>query len=116
MLTIATSNDNINDIYLDNSGNIAISENINALANISKNAVLTNYGELEYNTEKGIPYFTTIFTDTPLIDIFQAYIVQTVQNLDKVERVTDFEYTQKNGVFSYSIKEISEYGDIIING
>lgn len=116
MFTISTTNDRYNDIYLDNGGNLAISENANALANISKNAVLTNQGELEYNTEAGIPYFNTIFADTPLIDMFQANIVQTVESLDKVERVEGFEYTQKNGVFSYKLNEITEYGSITING
>lgn len=115
MITIATSENN-NDIYIDASGNLAISENTAALANVSKNAVLTNYGELEYNAEKGIPYFSTIFADTPLIDLFQASIIQTLSDLDKVQRVSNFEYEVKDGIFSYSVKEKTEYGDILING
>lgn len=116
MLTIATSNDNINDIYVNSSGNLAISQKADALANISKNTVLTNYGELEYNTEKGVPYFKTIFADVPLIDLFQASIVQTLSELDKVQRVSNFEYTVKDGIFSYSVKEKTDYGEIILNG
>ena len=40
MKTIAT--DNNNDLYIDDGGSIAIVSDIDALANISKNAVLTN--------------------------------------------------------------------------
>lgn len=114
MKTIATNDKN--DLYIDAGGNLAITEDVTALANVSKNAVLTNFGELEFNAEKGIPYFTTIFSDMPLIDLFQASVVETLSNLDKVERVTGFEYTIQNGIFSYSVKEKTEYGEILLNG
>lgn len=114
MITIST--DQNNDIFIDSSGNIATSQNINALANISKNKVLTTLGEPEYNQLDGIPYFETIFTDTPKIDLFQAAVIDTLETLDNVQRVYGFEYTQENGIFSYSLIEKTTYGDIQING
>lgn len=114
MITIATNSDN--DIYIDTSGNIATSQDINALANISKNKVLTNYGEPQYNALEGIPYFDTIFTDTPKIDLFQAAVVQSLEDLDEVQRISNFEYTQQNGIFSYSLKEHTTFGEVVLNG
>lgn len=105
-----------NDIYVDTSGDIAITQDINALADISKNKVLTTLGEPEYNILKGVPYFDTIFTDNPKIDLFQASIIETLENTDNIERVSDFNYTQNNGVFSYTLTEHTIYGDIILNG
>lgn len=105
-----------NDIYLDTSGNLAITLDIYALADISKNKVLTNLGEPEYNVLQGIPYFETIFTDTPKIDLFQAAIIETLENTDDIERVSNFEYTQNNGIFSYSLIEHTTYGEINLNG
>lgn len=116
MITLATKDDTTNDIYIDDKGNIATSENIYALANVSKNAVLTNLGEAEYNTDNGIPYFDTIFCDTPKIDLFQASIVQTLENLENVQRVSNFEYSVENGVFKYSLIEKTKLGDIVLNG
>lgn len=114
MITISTNENN--DIFLDSNGNIATSTDINALANVSKNKVLTTLGEPEYNQLEGIPYFETIFTDTPKIDLFQAAVIDTLESLDEVQRVTNFDYEQNNGVFSYSLIEKTTYGDIQLNG
>lgn len=114
MITIATNSDN--DLYIDSNGNLAISQDINALANVSKNVVLTTLGEPEYNQQEGIPYFETIFTDTPKIDLFQASVVSAMENLENVERVSSFEYTQNDGVFAYTLKEHTTFGDIELNG
>lgn len=114
MITIATNSDN--DIYVDSTGNLAMKTDIEALANVSKNVVLTNLGEPEYNTEYGVPYFETIFTDTPKIDLLQAAQVAILENLNDVNRVSNYEYEQENGVFSYSLVEHTTFGDIQING
>lgn len=114
MITISTNENN--DIFINPSGDIATSLDINALANVSKNKVLTTLGEPEYNQLAGIPYFETIFTDTPKIDLFQAAVIDALEGLENVQRVTNFEYTQNNGVFSYSLIEKTTYGDIQLNG
>lgn len=114
MITIATNSDN--DIYIDSSGNLAMPTDINALANVSRNVVLTTLGEPEYNQQNGIPYFETVFTDTPKIDLLQAAQVATLEKLENVNRVSNYEYKQSNGVYSYSLIEHTTYGDIQLNG
>lgn len=114
MKTILTNKDN--DLYINSSGNLAIGEGLEAAANVSKNAVLVNYGECEYNTTVGVPYFDTIFNDFPLIDLFQAAIIRVLENLNFVQRTYNFNYQEKNGVFSYSVTEKTDLGDIQING
>lgn len=116
MITLSTQNDGTNDLYLNASGDIATSEDIEALANISKNVILTTLGELEYNTSDGIPYFETIFTDTPKIDLFQSAVVQRLSQLEGVQRVSNFEYKQNNGIFSYTLRMKTDFGDLTING
>lgn len=114
MITISTNSNN--DIFINSSGDISTSVDINALANVSKNKVLTNYGEPEYNQLEGIPYFDTIFTDTPKIDLFQAAIVKSLESLDDVNRVSNFDYSQNNGIFSYSLIEHTTFGEVQLNG
>ena len=114
MITIST--DENNDIFINTSGNIATSEDITALANVSKNKALTNLGEPQFNQLEGIPYFETIFTDTPKIDLFQASMVNAMAQLEYVNRVSDFEYSINNDIFSYSLLEHTDFGDIQING
>ena len=114
MKTIGTNQNN--DIYIDTSGNLAILTDINALANVSKNAILTTQGEPQYNQESGIPYFETIFCDTPKIDLFQAAQIATLENLENVNRVEEYKYSQANNIFSYSVKIDTTFGEIEING
>lgn len=105
-----------NDLYIDTCGNIAITQDINALADISKNKALTTLGEPRYNIQDGIPYFETVFTDTPKIDLFQAALIDAIENTENVQRVLSFDYTQNNGVFSYSLIEKTIYGEVQLNG
>lgn len=114
MQTISINSNN--DLYLDASGNVAITKDINALADISKNKVLTNYGEPLYNQLTGIPYFDTMFTDSPKIDLFQAAIIKDLENTENIQRVSKFEYNQSNGIFNYSVTEQTPYGEITLNG
>lgn len=114
MQTIAINQNN--DIFIDSSGNIALKNDIEALADMSKNKVLETLGESQYNQLEGIPYFETIFCDTPKIDLFQAAVIQTTKNTEDVINVKDFNYTQNSGVFSYTVTIVSDFGDIQLNG
>lgn len=114
MLTIATNENN--DIYVGNSGNLAMLQDINALANVSKNKVLTTLGEPQFNILDGIPYFETVFTDTPIIDLFQAKQIEALESLEHVNKVSNYNYTQENGIYNYSVNINSDFGDIQLNG
>jgi len=114
MKTIATNNKN--DIYINARGNIALVDDIDAMANISKNAVLTNSGELFFNIQNGISYMDTIFADKVNTDMFQANIVQALEGLDGVERISSFSFEILNGIFSYKVKIITEFGTVVLNG
>ena len=105
-----------NDIYVDTSGNIAMGKDKYALSDICKNKVLTTLGEPEYNQTAGIPYFETVFCDTPKIDLFQTAVIETIEQTDNVNRVTNFDYDHNNGVLSYSLISNIDFGDIQLNG
>lgn len=114
MLSFLTNSNN--DIFIDSSGNLAIGQNINALANVSKNKILTTLGEPQYNQLDGIPYFETIFCDTPKIDLFQASQIEALESLEHVNKVAKYDYTQENGVFNYVVTIDSDFGEIQLNG
>lgn len=114
MQTISVNQNN--DIYVDTSGNIAMGKDKYALSDICKNKVLTTLGEPEYNQTAGIPYFETVFCDTPKIDLFQTAVIETIEQTDNVNRVTNFDYDQDNGVLSYSLIINTDFGDIQLNG
>ena len=114
MQTISINQDN--DIYIDANGNIALTSDIQALSDVCKNKVLTTLGEPQYNQLNGVPYFETVFCDISKPDLFQAAVIQTIENTEHVIRTSDFAYTQNNNVLSYTVKIISDFGEILLNG
>lgn len=114
MLSIAT--DENNDIYLDEFGNLATVTGIGAVAQVCRNTVLTTYGELIYNLDSGIPYFETIFTDPPNIELFQNAVVEALQNVEGVVQIKSFEYSVNGGTLSYTAEIQTVYGDMTLNG
>lgn len=89
--TIAT--DEHNDIYLDGAGNLAMSKEQDALANIVLNVFRTNYGELQFNADDGIPYFATIFNNAPNVRMFEAFLRDRALAVPGVESIGAFSYT-----------------------
>ena len=99
--TIAT--DEHNDIYLDGANNLALADDREALANIVLNVFRTNYGELQFNTDDGIPYFATIFNNAPNVRMFEAFLRDRALAVPGIESV---------GAFSYTVSETPvEYGE-----
>lgn len=105
-----------NDLYLDDAGNLALALNSNAMSEISKNIVLTNKGELEFSILSGVPYFETIFSENSNFDIFQAEIIQALEKLEGVQRVSSFSYKVENNVYKYAVTLITDFGTVVLNG
>ena len=114
MLSIAT--DENNDIYLDEFGNLATVTGIEAVAQVCRNTVLTTYGELTYDVDGGIPYFETVFTDPPNLELFQNAVVSALQNVESVTRVKSFNYSVSGGTLSYTAEIVTAYGEMTLNG
>ena len=54
-----------NDLYLDDTGNMAIVYDQQAILQICKQAALTIFGEMVLQTNQGIPYFTAVWVGVP---------------------------------------------------
>lgn len=105
-----------NDIFIDANGNIALTNDLKALSDVCKNKVLTTLGEPQYNQLNGVPYFETVFCDVAKPDLFQTAVIETIEQTEHVVRVTEFNYSQNNNILSYSLKIISDFGEILLNG
>lgn len=114
MLSIAT--DENNDIYLDEFGNLATVTGLEAVAQICRNTVLTAYSELIYNVDGGLPYFETVFTDPPNIELFQNAVVEALQQVEGVTQIKSFDYSIFEGTLSYTAEIVTVYGDMTLNG
>ena len=114
MKTLAINSDN--DIFLDNSGNLAIAVDLKAMANIYTNKSQANLGELPYNTDKGIDFFNTIFSSPCYPDLFQNEVLTQLEDTEKTLEILNYTDEIKDDVYSYSVEILTEYGVIELNG
>lgn len=110
--------DDNHDIYLDKSGNIALVKDIEAVTTAVDCATRTNYGEIVLNTRLGIPYFETIFTAHPDIELWKSYMKEAILSIPKVLGIIAFKtyIDYKKSLLKYAVVINTEYGTEEING
>lgn len=129
MDTIAVINDQIpnnfeeyetsyGDIYLDINNNLAIKSGEDALLDIITNVVRTRKYEIQYDMNKGIPYFETIFSDTGLLGLWRSYVIQEIENVGGVISIESLIYSldESNKKLSYTCQIRTIYGESTLNG
>lgn len=114
MRTIAINENN--DISLDNSNNLEIKTDLQAMGDIYVNKSQTNLGELAFNQSKGIDFLNTIFSSPSYPDLFQSELLTQLENTDNTQQVTDYEQELNKDILSYSVKINTDYGEVILNG
>lgn len=107
-----------NDIYIDSNGNLALCKDIEAVKTAVSCATKTNYGEIVLNTNLGVPYFTTIFTAHPDIELWKSYMQEAILSIPKVLGISYFKtyIDNKKNLLTYATVINTEYGEAEING
>ena len=113
MQTIAINENN--DIYLDNSNNLALKRDLAAMGDIFVNKSQTVKNELLYS-DKGIDFFNTIFASPAYPDLFQNELTNELENTEAAEKVENFEGQTDDGIFKYSAEIETVYGRVALNG
>lgn len=110
--------DETNDIYLDSDGNLALCRDIEAVKTSVACETKTNYGEVILNTNLGIPYFETIFTAHPDIELWKSYMKETILRIPKVLGIIAFKtyIDYQKSLLKYTVVINTEYGTEEING
>ena len=111
MLAIALDDQN-NDIYLDDNGNLALARDIEAVKTAVSCQTKTNYGEIVLNNQLGIPYFATIFTAHPDIELWKSYMQEAILQIPKVLSIAYFKtyIDYQNSLLKFAIVINTEYG------
>lgn len=107
-----------NDLYLDSGNNIAFVSNLEALKHVVENVVRTQFGELQLNSTKGIPYFETIFSSRTNVDYWKAYMIDAIESVDNVDSCELFEIdiSEDTQILTYRAYIKSTFGEFSING
>lgn len=107
----------INDIRIDPAtGDIAFAEGKDAYAVIIADAVRTVEGELQYNTEYGIPYFSTVFASIGLRGVWRARVLDMIRKMSFVQTIgrMDMDFNLSSRTLSYTIELTTDEGEITI--
>lgn len=114
MITLATNENN--DIFLNASGNLAMAEGKEAMANIATNKVRTLYKETPLDQQAGIPYFDVVFNRFD-IDLFKQFLFQEIETIEGVRGAGDFSYSTDNNVLKYQATFTTDnQEEVTING
>lgn len=117
MITILTEETNNNDIAVDVSGNLAMAQGELASMQTIRHAVLTSLGELPFNQQGGVPYFETVFCDTPDLEAFQQEVQRAAEQVEGVESVNDFLMQNQNGILRYQMEiKLTNGNEVTVNG
>lgn len=114
MITLATKNDTYS-IFVDKSGNIATLTGAEALAQTLGQISRTRKGELMYATNRGIPYWDTIF-QTQDYQMFEAAMRSEFMRHPEVTGILSFNVSQDGDDIIYEAQVNSIYGVVKVNG
>lgn len=115
MISLLTDNQN-NDLYLDERGNLASGEDKAAVAQICKNVLRACLGELPLNQSAGIPYLEDIFVSNASLGLARAYMMRAIAGVNGVNKIMEFEIARRGDVLGYQAKILTQAGVIEING
>lgn len=105
-----------NDIYLDNTNNIAIATGALAVQQAAQTATLAQLEEMILFTLRGMPARQAVWVGSPNYAVYQAAVVSAIQSIYGVNAVTSITVSQQGDTLSYVAIIDSIYGELTING
>ncbi len=101
MKTFARTKDR-NDLYLDDTGQIAMCEGYDFYAQEIESAILTVQGEIQLDVTLGIPYFTTIFDSRRYLSQWSSAVRNRIANIPFRTVMQSFETEFRGASLIYS--------------
>jgi hypothetical protein len=105
--TFATNQ--VNDIFIDATGNLSILSGIAAVEAACATATKAQFGEMVFATNTGIPNFQTLWVGTPDYGLWKAAILSTLQGVEGVIAVTSLNLTVNGSTVSYVAQIATEF-------
>lgn len=111
------SQDSHNDIRIGSDGQFVTSDGLDAYSTVIADVVRTVRGELQLDTERGVPYFETVFKSINGIDIWKSDVRKRVLALSFVRSIDSFiaSWKPENHILSYSMTVSTDNGTVTIS-
>ena len=85
-----------------------------AYADIIGDAIRTVRGELQLDTERGVPYFETVFKSVNGIDIWKNDVRKRVLKFPFVKSIDSFDVSYANKKLEYTMRLTTDTGDVTV--
>ena len=85
-----------------------------AYADIIGDAIRTVRGELQRDTERGVPYFETVFKSVNGIDIWKNDVRKRVLEFPFVKSIDSFDVSYANKKLEYTMHLTTDAGDVTV--
>ena len=89
-------------------------DGIEAYAVIIRDAIRTVRGELQLDTEHGVPYFETVFKSVNGIDIWKNDVRKRVLEFPFVKSIDSFDVSYANRKLEYTMRLTTDAGDVTV--
>ena len=103
-----------NDIYIGSDGGLATVDELNAYSIVIADAIRTVRGELQLDTERGVPYFETVFKSVNGIDIWKNDVRKRVLEFPFVKSIDSFDVSYANRKLEYTMRLTTDAGDVTV--
>jgi len=112
MTTLTFSVDSNNDIFLNDSGNLAIAAGVEAVKQNCEHAMKTLLAECVLDLPRGIPYFQQVWNGRPNLEQFNFAAVGALLAVEGVTQITSFESTLNGDRLEYQATIQTEFGTV----
>ena len=89
-------------------------DGVEAYAVIIGDAIRTVRGELQLDTERGVPYFETVFKSVNGIDIWKNDVRKRVLEFPFVKSIDSFDMSYANRKLEYTMCLTTDAGDVTV--
>lgn len=113
MKTLATTENG--DIYIKD-GQLAVAENLKAVVVVAKQTMLTQKGELVFDTAFGVDFFGELWSSNPNLAAFTASAKRALKTIPQILSVTAFDAQKIGDNVNYQAEITTIYGDFSTNG
>lgn len=107
--------DSHNDIRIGSDGQFATVDGLDAYSAMIADVVRTVRGELQLDTERGVPYFETVFKSVNGIDIWKNDVRKRILELPFVKSIDSFEASYANRKLEYTLHISTDAGTVTIS-
>lgn len=108
--------DENNDLYLDQSGNIAIVAGLEAVLQTCARAAKAQRGEMIFQIDAGIPNFQMVWNGSPNLLQFEAALRATLLQVAGVVEIITINTAIVSDTLTYVVTILTKFGQGLING